>query len=142
MKVLLSILLISSTTLITGCYTVLSLNEEPEELNSTTTSAENYSRSYFDEEMDIEEVDSNYEFAVENLELETEPTFLEILISEIILGLSNISYSESVINYEYETDNRYEHESDNSSGSNENSTNERDHSSTRNSGNRNYKNRK
>jgi hypothetical protein len=134
MKMLLSILLISSTTLITGCYTVLSLNEEPEELNSTTLSAENNSGSYFDEEIDTEEVDSNYEFAAENLELETEPTFLEILISEIISGLSNISYSDDVI--------IYEHESDNSSTSNENSTNERDHSSTRNSGDRNYKNRK
>jgi len=142
MKILFSILVISSMNLITGCYTVLSLNEEPEELNSTTTSAEYYSGSYFDKETDTEEVDSNYDFEAENLEPETEPSFLEILIGEIILGLSNISYSEGVINYEYEADNSYEHESDNSSVSNENSTSERDRSSTRNSGNRNYKNRK
>jgi len=67
MKMLLSLLLISSTTLITGCYTVLSLNEDSEELVEPADTDTQYSGSYFDEDIYEEDIDSIYDYADKNL---------------------------------------------------------------------------
>ena len=137
MKGIIILFVFFSTTLFNGCYTIVSIEEEPEQLAESTTLDDESSGSYFDEELYAEEIDSGYKYINQNtVEEDTELGFFEILITELISGLSNVSYSEDVIIYTEDSG------TDNSSASSENSTKEREYSSTRNTGDRNYNGRK
>lgn len=143
MKLVLKILLLLIIFLFSGCYTVISLQEKPEELVEANLPGEEASEDYFNEENYNYEIDSSYELADTDSLEEEEPGFFEILITEIISGLSNISNNEDNMIMIFNGDNVvYIVNSDNSTNTNDNSSTDRDHSSTRNNGDRNYNSRK
>jgi hypothetical protein len=129
MKGIIILFVFFSTTLFNGCYTIVSLEEEPEQLAESTTLDDESSGSYFDEENSGDEIVNN-----DMIEQETEPGFWEILVAGIISELSDISYSNEVI--------IYSSDSDNSSDTEDNPTTERENSSPRHTGDRNYDRRR
>ena len=133
MKGIIILFVFFSLILFIGCYTIVSLEEEPEQLAESTTLDDESSGSYFDEENSGDEIDPSYEI-VNNEINEDEASFWEILITNFISGLSNISYSDDII--------IYSSDSDNSSDSEDNPTTEREHSSPRHTGDRNYNSRR
>ncbi|MCW8809345.1 MAG: hypothetical protein OQJ93_09165 [Ignavibacteriaceae bacterium] len=143
MKLVLTILLFVTIFLFSGCYTVSSLQEKPDELIEANHSNEDKSKDYFSEENYDVEIDSSYELAYADSLEEEESGFFENLITEIVYRLSNISNNDDNLIMIFSGDNVvYIVNSDNSSGTIENSSTKRNHSSTRNTSDRNYDGRK
>ncbi|MGB5288772.1 MAG: hypothetical protein WBN42_09800 [Ignavibacteriaceae bacterium] len=144
MKRIIFLLVLFLPVILSGCYTVVSFQEEPEQLVQANTSAYEFSGSYFDEEDDTNAIDSTYGLTSDDVyEVEEEPGFFENLITEIIYGLSNISSNEDNMIMIFNGDNVvYIVNSENSSSTKENSSTDQNHSSTRNTGDRNYNLRK
>lgn len=143
MKVIVTFLIFIITILFSGCYSVVSIQEEPEEALETTL-VDKSSVSYFDEETFAEETDSSNNFSNTSLTMQEEETgFFESLIAEVIAGLSNISNNDDDMMMLICGDAIiYIVNSDNSSITQENSTANRKPNSTRNTGDRNYNSRK
>lgn len=143
MKLVLTIFLLVTVFLYSGCYSVSCLKEKPGELVETNLSSEETSEDYFDEEYNNVETDGGYELANTDLLEEEELGFFENLITEIISGFSNISNNEDTMIMIFNGDNIvYIVNSENSTSTSENSSTDQNHSSTRNNGDRNYNSRK
>lgn len=138
MKVIVTFLIFIITILFSGCYSVVSIKEEPEEALETATLVDKSSVSYFDEE-----TDSGNDFSNTPSTQQEETGFFEFLISEVIASLSNISNNDDDMMMLICGDAIfYIVNSDNSSITRENSTANRKLTSTRNTGDRNYNSRK
>ncbi len=120
--------------LLNGCYTIVSLEEEPEISYDEETLSDNTNQNYFDEENYNEEIETSYASNDQYNVANGEPGFWEILFTEIFIGFSDAAYSEDLLNII--TDINY------SSSSDEDSSKERENSTTRNSGGRNYNSRR
>lgn len=143
MKLVLTIFLPVTVFLFSGCYTVSSLQEKPEELVEVNLPNEEASEDYFNEENYNVETDKSYKLTNTDSLEEEEPGFFENLISEIISGFSNISNNEDTMIMIFNGNNVvYIVNSDNSNSTNENSSTDQNHSAIRNNGDRNYNSRK
>ena len=144
MKVMVTFLISIVTLFFSGCYTVVSLQEKPDEVVEATTLVDESSRSYFDEETLAEETDSINDFSNTSPTRQEEETgFFETIITEVIAALSNISNNDDDMLMLFCGDAIiYIVNSDNSSSVEVNSSADRNLSSTRNIGDRNYNSRK
>ena len=144
MKMMVTFLICIITILFSGCYSIVSTQEESEEVLEATALLDKSSVSYFDEETCTEETDSSNNFLNTSSTMQEEETgFFESLVTEIIAGLSNISNNDDEMIMLICGDAIfYIVNSDNSSIINENSIADRNLSSARNNGDRNYNSRK
>ena len=85
MKIIAIIFIITSFSLLTGCYTMVGVAEEPQTYSSNEIEDEEYSSGYFDEEVETDYIE-NYELEQNEVYYEESPVDFLMLFSDAISG--------------------------------------------------------